>query len=185
MHIALFGGSFDPPHLGHQQIAHFLIEQEIVDELWFVPCFQHPFAKNMSPAADRLAMLKLISIPHTSICTFELHQPQPSYSYDTLRHYRQTQPKDHFSWVIGSDQLTDFPRWHHYTQLLQDFSVYVYPRSGSTMYQLLSGMIPLTKAPMIDLSSTQIRTHCRQQQPIDHLVSPPVAAYIQSHQLYD
>jgi nicotinate-nucleotide adenylyltransferase len=184
MHIALFGGSFDPPHHGHQQVARYLLEQKVVDAVWFVPCCQHPFAKNMSPATDRLAMLRLLAVPGASISTFELEQPEPSFSLHTLRHYRQTQPDDLFSWVIGSDQLADFPRWHEYQQLLQEFKVYVYPRQSFPLTNLLPGMVPLVAAPEINISSTLIRASCQQGKPITDLVRPAIAEYIKTHHLY-
>ena len=182
MHIMLFGGSFDPPHSGHLKVANHIIQAHIADELWFVPCAKHPFAKHLSPTADRLAMLKLL---HThTINLFEAESHRPNYSIDTLDHFVATQPQNSFSWLIGSDQLPSFPKWHRYTELLQKFKVYVYPRTGFLLDDLLPGMVGLTTLPTIDVSSTEVRTRVKNNQSVHDLVPPEVAQYIQENKRY-
>ncbi|KKT97834.1 MAG: putative nicotinate-nucleotide adenylyltransferase [Microgenomates group bacterium GW2011_GWA1_46_15] len=182
MHITLFGGSFDPPHNGHLKVADHIIQANVADEAWFVPCAKHPFAKHLSPTTHRIAMLKLLHA-HT-INLFEAESHRPSYSIDTLNHFAVTQPQDSFSWLIGSDQLPLFPKWHHYTELLQKFKIYVYPRTGFPLNGLLPGMVGLTTMPTIDISSTEVRARVKNNQSLHNLVPPAVTQYIQENRLY-
>ena len=182
MHIMLFGGAFDPPHNGHLDISHAIVEQKIADEIWFIPCATHPFGKKMSPVADRLALLRLAD--HVTINTHEIDSVQTSYTFDTIEHFATTQPQHRFSWLIGSDQLPSFTRWHRWEDLIENYSVYVYPRQDFPFDQLQAGMITLKQLPRITISSTMIRALVQKNAPIDHLVSPAVASYIQEHHLY-
>lgn len=182
MHIMLFGGAFDPPHNGHLQIAQAILDQRLADELWFVPCAAHPFGKKMSPAADRLAMVRRATeIP---ICTFEVERPATSYTIDTIEHFAELQPHDHFSWLIGSDQLPSFTRWQRWQDLVSHFTVFVYPRQDFPFEQLQVGMIVLKQLPLITISSTIIRELASKSASIDHLVPVGVAEYITAHNLY-
>jgi nicotinate-nucleotide adenylyltransferase len=197
MQIALFGGSFDPPHQGHFQVALHLLEEKIAQEVWFIPTKKHPFGKQMLPDNDRVAMLenmiadnqpeliqKNILAASIKIDTYELHQDTPSYSYETLHHFASTYSDHAFSWVIGSDNVPSFPKWYHAEELLKEFPVLVYPRPGYGFDGLLSGMRPLQNLPTIDISSTDVRERVKSAEPINTLVSPGVAQYIQAHQLY-
>ena len=93
MNIVLFGGAFDPPHLGHQHITQSLLDQKIADEVWYVPTKEHPFSKPMTPAKHRLAMLELIvTDPRIKIEEYELDKEGISYSRDTLDFLSQSHP---------------------------------------------------------------------------------------------
>ncbi len=182
MHIMLFGGSFDPPHNGHLAVADHVVQANIADKVWFVPCAKHPFAKHLSPTSHRVAMLKVLRA-HT-ITLFEAESDQPSYSIDTLEHFSSTQPHHSFSWLIGSDQLPSFQKWHRYADLLKRYTVYVYPRTGFPLDHLLPGMTGLHTMPTIDISSTDVRARVKRHQPIDEMVPLAVAQYIQEKKLY-
>src|SRR5258708_37454252 len=108
MQIALRGASFDPPHLAHQQIAQYLREQKLVDEVRLVPAREHPFGKPLSPAAARLEMCQLLGV---KIETYELDQDELSYSYKTIQALAEKVPENSFQWVIGSDNLISFNKW--------------------------------------------------------------------------
>jgi nicotinate-nucleotide adenylyltransferase len=185
MKIALFGGAFDPPHLGHQQITALLLKENIVDEVWYVPVRQHPFSKQLQTTDEhRLAMLRLIQQPGTRTETYELENDEVSLSYITLRTLSNRHPEHTFSWVIGSDNLKDFHKWDFYTQMLQEFTFYVYPRAGYAFEPLYEGMVSLREMPEVAVSSTEVRAHIKAGQSIDSLVDARVAAYIAEHQLY-
>lgn len=164
--VGIFGGSFNPPHLGHRQVAQALLEQGRVDQVWFVPCKNHVFGKPLAPDQERLLQLeKLVaSLPKKTriksrVEPYEILQSpaQLSVSYHTLCHFRQHFPQFQFQFIVGSDQVADFPQWHHYQTLLQNFPVLVYPRQPHLQPQLLPGMIYLSDFPIVDISSTQIR----------------------------
>ena len=181
MRIALLGGSFDPPHLAHQQIAQYLREQELVDEVRFVPARQHPFGKPLSPVTARLEMCQLLGV---NIETYELDQPELSYSYKTLQALAEREPKNTFQWVIGSDNLQSFNKWFAYEKILQEFGVLVYPRAGFGFEPIYTGMKVLEKAPTMLVSSTEIRQKVRDGEDVTGLVGAAVSKYIKDHRLY-
>lgn len=183
MRIALFGGSFDPPHLGHLTVANVVEHQKIADEVWFVPCANHPFAKYMSPAKNRLNMLRLLSDKHT-IYTYELERATPSYSFETLEHATQEFPQHSFVWLIGSDQVGVFHKWHRYEELLKRFTVLVYPREHHPADALLPGMQAIQNCPIISVSSTEVRNAVHTHQSIDTFVTKEIGEYIRKNNLY-
>jgi nicotinate-nucleotide adenylyltransferase len=197
MQIALFGGSFDPPHLAHHQVVLEMLRQQLVDEVWYVPAKKHPFGKEMSSDDHRLKMVQLMLADeqgltteikklhhHIRIETYELDHPSISYSLNTLDYFSQTQPQHTFSWVIGSDNVASFAKWHHYQELLKKYQVWVYPRAHYAMEPLLKGMTPLKDMHKVDISSTEIRQRVRTGESIKGLVSPSVAEYLSLAGLY-
>lgn len=189
MKVVLFGGAFDPPHLGHQQIAAGLVKSGIADEVWFVPVKIHSFAKNMSQVEHRLAMLKLILIPGVKIETYELEQSDVNYTFNTLDALAAKYPEHDFSWVIGSDNLEKFHLWgdktgRNYRQLLDAYNFYVYPRQGHPFKPLYPGMLPLPDLPKVTVSSTQVRDLVARGENLTSFVTEAVAHYIQANGLY-
>ena len=190
MKVFLFGGAFDPPHLGHQKIVDELLDSGIADRVWYVPVGSHAFDKQMTPAKHRLAMLELIQRDGTRIETFEIDQANGvNYTYDTLKALAKKYPQHEFSWVIGSDNLRDFHKWgdgRSFTHLdmVKAFPFYVYPRKGYSMNPLYEGMIPLTNVDEIDISSTEVRTFLKQHKNVNKFVSPEINQYIEKLDLY-
>lgn len=185
MHIVLFGGAFDPPQLGHQQVTKALLASPGIDEVWYVPVKQHPFGKQLQTTDHhRLAMLQLIQVPRTRLETFEFNHDEASLSYITLRTLSTEHPEHSFSWVIGSDNLAEFHKWDFYEQILSEFGVYVYPRAGFPLQPLYEGMIPMEHMPEVAISSTDVRARLAAGHPIETLVDPQVAAYIADNHLY-
>jgi nicotinate-nucleotide adenylyltransferase len=189
MRVMLFGGAFDPPHLGHQQIATGILQQGIADAVWYVPVHIHSFAKNMSEAQHRLALLELIQQPGTRIETYELNESTTNYTFNTLDALSAQYPEHTFSWVIGTDNLAQFHLWgdrngRTYTEMLAKYPFYVYPRHGYPFQPLYAGMTALTNLPEINVSSSQVRELLQSGKSISDLVTPAVAAYIQKYQLY-
>lgn len=184
MKIALFGGAFDPPHLGHAQVANFLVTQKIVAQVWYVPTGVHDFAKQMAPAEHRQAMLELILTPATKIETSELTRPGVSHSYQTLKLAQAQYPTHQFSWVIGADNLAKFHLWQDYQKILAEFPVWVYPRTGHELTPLYPGMTVIRGCPQIDISSTLVKQTIAQGKSLTGLIDPAVINYLNYHQLY-
>ena len=184
MNIALFGGAFDPPHLGHQNIVTEMLARHIVDEIWYVPVKTHHFGKKMSPDQQRVEMLRLIVQPKTRIEEFELHQEGINYTYDTLEFLAKQHPQHTFSWIIGSDNLGGFHRWLELDPELLKYRFYVYPRTGFPFEPLYEGMEPLRDFPEVNISSTDIRARLQTGKEITSLVAPKVEQYIFEQKLY-
>lgn len=184
MKVVLFGGAFDPPHLGHQQVVQTILNQGLADQVWFVPTFKHAFDKNMSPVEHRIEMLKLALIPQTKIETAEIERKGESKTIDTLRQLSKDYSQHQFSWLIGSDNLNQFALWHDYQEILQEFKVYVYPRAGFEMSPLYAGMVPLANVKQVRISSSQVKKMVGAGQSIQGLVLEKVRQYILTNDLY-
>jgi nicotinate-nucleotide adenylyltransferase len=184
MQICLFGGAFDPPHLGHQSVAQYLRDKKICDEVWFVPVKQHPFGKKVEANGHRLTMLNFLLEPGFKIEEFELNHTGNSYSFQTLQALSQQYPEHQFSWVIGSDNLEKFHLWKEFEKLLETYTVYVYPREGSPFEPLLSGMVALKDAPLVTFSSTEVRKAASDKKPIEKFVGDRIAKYIEKESIY-
>ncbi|MDR0462975.1 MAG: nicotinate (nicotinamide) nucleotide adenylyltransferase [Pseudomonadales bacterium] len=196
MKIAIFGGSFDPPHLGHLQIASSLVEHRLVDEVWFVPVGSHAFSKNLTAIADRLKMLELLIVAgshknHFKINDYEVKLATTSITYNTMKHFSQIFPEHEFCFVMGSDQLSNFHKWHDYQKLTAEFSVLVYPRCQDekcdfSEYQRIAKQLNLTFLegfPVVMTSSTDARNFGSEIK-LSKMVSLEVARYIVVNQLY-
>lgn len=186
--IGVFGGSFDPPHLGHQRVITEVLERQLVDEMWLLPVQNHPFDKSLSPAQHRVAMLELmlqdLADPRVKIETYELHQQTKNFTFQTLNVFKQQYPDCNFIWIMGSDQLGGFSSWYEAEALVAGFEVVVYPRIGGDLTQIWPGMTALRDLPMMTVSSTQVRQALAQGESVEKLVLPQVAEYSKIHHLY-
>lgn len=184
MHIALLGGVFDPPHLGHLWMAQQLLDFVGVDEVWFLPNFaQSAPIKPATAVEHRLAMTKLLELPNTRVSTIEIDNKLDGETVHLLPYL----PKEHaFSFVIGSDQLPGFTKWLDWEKLLETMPFLVFPRAGYALEPMYNNMSVVAHESLIisNLSSTIIRTRVRQSLPIAPFVPPAVAAYIQRQGLY-
>jgi len=158
----LFGGSFNPVHEGHLTLADHVLQQGLADEVWFVVSPRNPL-KPTADASDALFRLEgvreaLVGHPGCSASDLEFSLPLPSYSVQTLRKAVAEYPSRKFLLLIGGDNLDIFTQWKDYQYLLDNFDILVYPRSGATN-KVPSGWnrIQILNAPMMDISSTEIR----------------------------
>ena len=158
----LFGGSFNPVHEGHLTLADHVLQQGLADEVWFVVSPRNPL-KPTADASDALFRLEgvreaLVGHPGCSASDLEFSLPLPSYSVQTLLKAVAEYPSRRFLLLIGGDNLDVFTQWKDYQYLLDNFDILVYPRSGATN-KVPSGWnrIQILNAPMMDISSTEIR----------------------------
>lgn len=188
MQIGLFGGTFDPPHLGHSLVASELLKQKIVDQVWFVPVFKHPWAdrlaKKFAPYNHRVAMLKLSINKQNNPKQQIKHFKQTSYTYDTLEFFRQKYPQNNFSWIMGSEYLPKFGDFLSMHPHLSKYQFYIYPRAGFPKSPLYKNMILVDKVPEVDISSSQVRQLLEQNKNIDNLIDVNVKDYIKEHKIY-
>jgi nicotinate-nucleotide adenylyltransferase len=187
--IGIFGGSFDPPHLGHLVMA--LAAREILDlrAVWIVPAYQHPCNKKNSDFNLRLKMLALLfrSCAKTwvQIRTDERKiwkKKQPNYTVDTVCYYKKKYPGKKFVLILGSDLWKDMAKWKDYERLARALPIFVFPRPGTKLSANRSRITVKIMTP--NISSTMIRALVRKKIPFSHLTGEPVAACIAEHKLY-
>ena len=191
MKIAIFGGAFDPFHLGHQQVVDNLLLKKMVDEVWLVPVGRHAFAKRLSSNRHRLAMLQLgkeqlswSRQKKVQIVDCELRQMKTNHTLSTLRYFRKNFPNHQFIFLMGSDNVADFHRWHHYQELLKQFEVWVYPRQNFPFQPIYPQMTFLPQMPTINISATLVRERRKKGLAIAALVGDKINQYISKHHLY-
>lgn len=181
MRIALFGGSFNPPHVGHQMAALYVLETAAVDELWFVPTFQHPFDKVLAPFDDRLRMCELAATalgPRARVSDLERALGGPSRTLRTVQTLRQRHPHDVFSLVIGTDLIAEVDTWTGAADLRRLVPFIVVGRAGR-------GPAPgPAEVAVPDVSSTEIRAALAAGRPPSAQVPKSVLDYIASRGLY-
>jgi len=188
--IGVYSGSFNPIHTGHQKLAEYLIDNKLVDEVWFVvsPC--NPL-KNQEDILDEYIRLEMLLMairqqPVFKASDIEFTMPIPSYSIDTLHELTSQFPDNQFLLIIGSDNALVFDQWKDYTQLLSEYPVMVYPRHGYDVEQV-AGMYPQMKilhSPYFDISSTQIRRFIAQKKDVSQWLHPSVLQFINENDLY-
>jgi len=187
--LGLYGGSFDPVHLGHLLVAQAAREELELDRLIFIPAAQSPF-KPSTPTLDasqrvRLLHLALAGETNMDIDTLEIDRGGISFTIDTLRHYAQKYPGSQLYYLIGADHAAFLPQWRQANELAQLAQFIVIPRPGggsATLPPPFKGRT-LTGFPF-GVSSSQIRTRIREGKPITRLVPATVAEAIQNNHLY-
>ncbi|MDE6017268.1 MAG: nicotinate (nicotinamide) nucleotide adenylyltransferase [Muribaculaceae bacterium] len=206
MKVGIFGGSFDPIHEGHVNLAKYVIEHTDIDEVWLMVSPLNPLKPQGYIATDeqRLEMARLAvdGIPYIRVSDFEFHLPIPSYTYKTLTELHKTYPGIDFSLIIGGDNWASFDRWRNPGEILSQFGVIVYPRPGQSIespkFKIGSAQAKasqnsrfkiLSAAPQMPVSSTQIRqmiksSPLKSDTSLEDSLNPSVRSYIRSHHLY-
>lgn len=185
----LFGGSFNPIHIGHLALANFICENNEVDEIWFMVSPQNPFKQNMNMLDDRTRLrlvneaIKGYSKFHAS--DFEFSLPKPSYTVNTLEKISQAYPNREFHLIIGADNWATFQKWKSPEQILTHHHILVYPRKG---YEINSSTLPervkAVDTPILEISSTFIRESISQGKDIRFFLHPSVYNIIEEEKLY-
>lgn len=198
MKIIVFGGTFNPPHLGHQlmieQVLSRSIEGSFFDQLWLLPVGQHSFAKQFVSSNHRLAMLDLMKqsiyeknpdlLEKIVIEKYELESNEESQTYRTLESLAKKYPEHQFSFLIGSDNLEKFHLWHDYKLMLSKYPFYIYPRENFVLEPLYEGMITLEDFPKMQVSSTQVREAFANKASLNDLLDAKVIKYIRDNKLF-
>lgn len=162
MTIGIFGGSFNPIHIGHLALANYLCEFGEVDEVWFLVSPHNPLKErgDLWPDELRLQLVELAIEGYSKfrVSDFEFHLPRPSYMVNTLRDLREHYPQHEFTLIIGSDNWEVFPRWFKHEELLAENRLLIYPRHGSPISrETLPPNVRLVDTPLLEISSTFIR----------------------------
>lgn len=186
---AFFSGTFNPVHTGHLILASYLCEYEGFDEVWISVTPQNPLREKLSPEADRqrIEMLRLAVTgnPKIVVTDVEFSLPLPSYTIRSLDHLRSRYPDREFTLVIGADNWLLFDRWYESRRIVDEYHVCIYPRRG---YEIDETKLPPTvrycRAPLIEISSTQVRAGIAAGKNMNYFVPQSVYNYIIKHGLY-
>ena len=171
MNVAVYSGSFNPLHIGHQAILSYLTREGSFDQVYLVVSPQSPFkdAAQARTGSQRYAAAVEALKRHPDIQAraedIELTMPPPHYTIRTLDALRLREPENVFTLIIGADNLASFPRWRDYDRILLEYGIAVYPRKGHHRGHLKARLmkenpdyrIRLLPASRVDISSTEIR----------------------------
>ena len=182
MKIGLFFGTFDPVHLGHIQIGHNILLNNLADKVWFVITPMSPFKidREVSLITDRINMLKLAVNEYTnfSVSDVELSLPSPNYTVNTLQYLKHKHPHKHFSLIMGSDNYANLSKWESHQYILDNFTIHVYKRKKYPTHG-----IKCIPGQYFDISSSYIREHINLKTSHGFL-HKLVLKYIQKNKLY-
>ena len=198
MKTGLLGGTFDPVHLGHLEIAGRVKDTLGLDEVIFIPAGQSPFKTGytLTPAEERREMLRLAlaDMPHYKISGIELERPGPSYTVDTLAElHRQRNSADELYFILGWDSLEGFTAWREPARIIGMCVLVAVPRPGFEKPDLdeLEKAVPGLKRrlitleePRVDISASGIRELVARGKAIEKFVPAGVAEYIIERNLY-
>lgn len=179
--VALFGGSFNPPHVAHQMVALYVLETSRIDQLWWVPAFKHAFHKPLASFENRFRMCELAAKgvgPRARVTEIERTIGGPSRTLNTVRRLRELHPKVQFSLVIGSDITAELHAWHGIEELQRMVEFVIIGRRAAV------GAAEHTPITMPEVSSTEVRRLLRGGGTAEGLVPRPVLDYILRHGLY-
>lgn len=180
MEVGLFGGSFNPPHIGHVLAVNFVKATEPIDQVWLLPSFRHPFGKPLVSFEHRLRMCDLICQDASGWLRASGVEQQlggDGRTVDTIAHLVKEFPQDHFTLVLGSDILQDLPHWKDFPKIEQMARVLILHRAGYPS--------PRAVGPALaQVSSTDVRERLQRGELPVHWVPWRVLEYARAHRLY-
>ena len=184
MRLGIFGGTFDPPHLGHLLVAIDAYEALALDRLVFVPTGQQPLKANITtaPGAARLAMTRRLigDDPRLAVSSIEIDRDGLSFTVDTLKAFADEAPQVERFFLLGADAWRSFPRWRAPDEIMRLATVVVLTR-GEEPPKNAPRVVPVRR---IDVSSTEIRARVRSGLSLRGFVPEAVRAYIEGNGLY-
>jgi nicotinate-nucleotide adenylyltransferase len=199
--LGILGGTFNPPHLAHLELARHAARELALERVLLVPARlpPHKRAADDPGAPPRLEMCRLLTAHEDAVAVsaLELERDGPSYTVDTLRALHAAHPHTSLTFILGADIARTLPTWREPRELLALAELAVAPRAASTTAEVLADLAPLLDTrcgedkrvrfltmPPLDVSSSLIRDRLRRGAAIDELVGPAVATYIAANRLY-
>ena len=172
----LFGGSFNPIHNGHIALAKYLQQKAGLSEVWLMVSPQNPLKQQADLLDDdqRMALTQtaIQGIEGIKASDYEMHLPRPSYTWNTLQALSHDYPDREFVLLIGGDNWAHFERWYHWKDILRHYRIVIYPRNNT------AGTVD---APLLDISSTDIRRRVRSGQSIAGLVPDNIIKQVEAY----
>ncbi|HAY79266.1 MAG TPA: nicotinic acid mononucleotide adenylyltransferase [Planctomycetaceae bacterium] len=200
MRLGIFGGTFDPVHVGHLLLAETCREQCELDAIWFVPAAfpPHKLTRKIASDKDRIEMLQLATAGHPSfqISTVEIDRGGVSYTAETLTHIQQQHPEAELFFLMGADSLAELATWKDPQRICELAIPLVVRRAGSptpdlAVFNTLASPTRLTEIsryqvemPVLEISSTDLRERAGHQRSLRYQVPRAVECYIETQRLY-
>jgi len=194
--IGLFGGTFDPIHKGHTEIAEIVMEKMNLEKIIFIPAGDppHKLGKKVTDKSDRLNMVKLATSYNSSflVSDYEIKKEKRSYSVDLIKYFKSINKDDELFFIIGGDSLYNLPTWYHYEELLGLCNFIVISRPQVEKKNLLDKFSGEEKPPRIffiddvsiPVSATEIREKIKNGEEVKDYVTEAVYNYIRTKELY-
>lgn len=190
--MIVFGGTFDPPHVGHLAIAQLALEQANADAVWLLPAPTPPHKQEQAlPYELRVDLCRALVADHAglTVSTFESQLKKPSYTVDTVRALRKAYPETQFEFLLGSDSLAQLPTWDRARELTLEISFLVAVRSAYPLESTLSATrrklpevtVRAVEIPILDVSSSWLRERRQNGLPLCSLVPERVLRAWEAH----
>ena len=192
MKIGIFGGSFNPPHNMHTDIANYMINRHYVDKVVFVPTgSKYTYKNNLIEEEHRYNMLEILSNKNDNIMVsdYEL-KSEVVYTIDTLKHFKEEYPNDEICFICGLDNFSYIDKWKNGEEILTNYKIVVINRDGNDLEELLvkydkyKDNIIISNMEMKDVSSTYIRDNIEETDKVKEYIDEDVLRYIQENNLY-
>jgi nicotinate-nucleotide adenylyltransferase len=192
--VGLFFGSFNPIHKGHTFLAKQILEKANLNKVWFVVSPQNPLKEN-TELLDEKTRLLLVRLAIKNEKNFvasdvEFHLNKPSYTINTLDFLKEKYPNKLFSIIMGMDNFDNFHLWKNYQEILNNYTIYIYPRKeqdneeNNNKENLIGKNIVFFSFPLLNISSTIIREKLRNKESIENYVEKEVKEKIEKNNLY-
>lgn len=187
----LFFGSFNPIHVGHLIIANHMVQHTDLEEVWFVISPHSPFKKKASLLADhhRYALVNYAveDNPKLWASNIEFGLSQPSFTSHTLAFLEEKYPMKEFALIMGEDNIVNFDKWKNFESIINNFSIYVYPRPGIKPSKLLqhTSVNIVKEVPLMEISSSFIRNSIKNGKDVRYLLPHRVYEYVNEMHFYE
>jgi nicotinate-nucleotide adenylyltransferase len=188
MRIGLYFGSFNPVHVGHLIIATHVINTTDLQQVWLVVSPHNP----LKPSASLLNEYHRFHLVQSALegeskiraSNIEFQLPKPSYTVDTLSYLKDKYPQHEFAIIMGSDSFCNLTKWKNYEIIVKNIPLYIYERQGFNISNELNANIHILKAPLLQISSTNIRDLIKQKKSIRYMVPDIVKEEIEQNGYY-
>ncbi|WP_251387080.1 nicotinate-nucleotide adenylyltransferase [Mediterraneibacter agrestimuris] len=199
MKIGIMGGTFDPIHIGHLLLGQFAYEDFGLDQIWYLPNGNPPHKQTeegTKALRHRIEMVRLAiqDMPYFKLCLLEAKETEHSYTYKTMRELNAQYPEHKFYFILGADSLFEIENWKYFREIFPTCTILAAMRDDKNVEKMLAQMthlveqygaeIELLRAPLLEISSTAIRSRARNNLSVYYMVPDTVAEYIVKNELY-